>query len=112
MAPEARGGRFGTVTWKLCCPCSPPGSVTVTVTDAFPGATARTVMLVPDMDAVATLELEELTEKVSMSPFGSLKHAEPADVSPAWMVTCGIAPQEAGGWGLSQAAANQATKGG
>ena len=41
------------MTWKLCWAFRPPGSETVTVAGAFPGAIALTVIVVPDMDVVA-----------------------------------------------------------
>ena len=61
MVPRGTGGRFGTMTWKLCCPCSPPGSAAVIDMNAFPGATAVTVTAVPDMDTVATPGFEDAT---------------------------------------------------
>ena len=106
MLPRAIGGRFGTMTWKLCWPCKPPGSEAVTVTDALPGATAVTVMAIPEMDTVATPEFEEVAEKVSMSPFSSLKQAVTVACSPAFAVTCGMAPQATGACGFSHAATN------
>lgn len=39
----------------------PPGSVAVIVTDASPGASARTVTLAPDIEAVATEALDPRT---------------------------------------------------
>ena len=98
------GARFGTATGKLCSASRPPGSLAVTVTDALPGATAVTVTVVSDRDAAATSGFDDVTEYVSTSSLGSLKHAATVVVSPAWTVTCGMEPQAAGGSWLSQPA--------
>ena len=74
IGSETSGGRFGTVTVKLCSIERPPGSVAVTVTVAVPWPTPATVREAPDAEAVATPSSEEVAAYERSSPSGSLKY--------------------------------------
>ena len=100
MVPTAVGARFGTTTRKLCCAMRPPGSLAIIVTTAVPGDTAVTVTVLPVPATVATPGSDDEVAKVSRSSsLGSSKQALTVADSPTWMVSSGIVPHEAGGWG-------------
>ncbi len=67
------------------------------------------VTVVPVAEAEATPGFEDSATKASTSPFGSLKQAVTLPVSPTAIVCWGIAPQDTGGWGFSQAARASST---
>ena len=61
-AVNRRSGPPVTVTWKLCVPVIPFGSLAVMVTAVLPGDTAVTVIVSPAAEAVATSGLDEVAE--------------------------------------------------
>ena len=58
----ATGGRFGTVTRKLCVAARPPESVAVTVTTTVPFATAASVTTVPSIETATRFESDTAAE--------------------------------------------------
>ena len=63
---------------------------------ALPGATAVMFTELPAEVTVATDGFEELAEKLSTSPFASLKQALTVVDSPTFTVTAGSGPHDAG----------------
>ena len=73
MISSVTRSAFLTATWKLCWAERPSRSRAVTVMVAIPLATAVTVTVLPDIDAVALAGPEEAAAYVSSSPSGSSK---------------------------------------
>ena len=81
ITPATSGGRFGTVTSKLCSANRPPGSCAVTVTVAFPFATPDTVTVLPDTETPTRAVSDDVAAYSSASRSGSTKYPDPSNAT-------------------------------